>query len=83
LPFGAIIGKVILKTVYRAEELAPTLTALERLYGDYSWGRWAWKLTDAVMFDEPIPYKDSLGLFEVPLATVKEAISLALERGYP
>ena len=35
LPFGGIIGKAILENVYRAEEIAPTLTALELLYGDY------------------------------------------------
>ena len=63
---GAIIGRVILKNVYRAEELASTLTALERLYGDYTPGRWAWELTEAEMF-EPIPWKGALGLFEVIL----------------
>jgi len=67
LPLGAIIGKVTLKNIYRAEEIAPTLTPLERYYGDYAWGRWAWELTDAVVFDDPIPYKGALGLFEVYL----------------
>jgi len=71
LPFGAIVGKVLLKNVYRTDEIAPTLTALERLYGDYAWGRWAWELTDAVMFDDPIPYKGALGLFDVTLLLPK------------
>ena len=64
---GAIIGRVVLKNVYRAEELASTLTPLERLYGDYTPGRWAWELAEAEMFETPIPYKGALGLFEVAL----------------
>ena len=63
---GAIIGRVVLKNIHRTEEIAPTLTALERLYGDYTPGRWAWELTEAEMF-EPIPWKGALGLFEVRL----------------
>ena len=67
LPFGAIIGRVILENVYRTEDLAPILTALERHYGDYTSGRWAWELAEAAMFETPIPYKGALGLFEVAL----------------
>ena len=66
LPLGAIIGRVVLKTIHRAEIIAPTLTDLERLYGDYNPGRWAWELTEAEMF-APIPWKGALGLFEVTL----------------
>ena len=64
---GAIIGRVVLKTIHRAEIIAPTLTTLERLYGDYTPGRWAWELAEAEMFETPIPYKGALGLFEVAL----------------
>ena len=67
LPFGAIIGRVVLKNIYRTEDLAPTLTALELLYGDYLTGRWAWELVEAEAFEHPIPYKGALGLFEVIL----------------
>ena len=67
LPLGAIIGRVVLKTIHRAEVLAPKLTDLERLYGDYTPGRWAWELADAETFETPIPYRGALGLFEVTL----------------
>ena len=67
IPRGAIIGRVILENVYRTEDLAPILTALERHYGDYTSGRWAWELAEAAMFETPIPYKGALGLFEVAL----------------
>lgn len=73
LHFGSIIGRVDLKNIYRAEEIAPTLTARELLYGGYMMGRWAWELTNAVIFDDPIPCKGSLGVFEVgvPLVPVR------------
>ena len=67
LPRGAIIGRVVLKNIYPTEEVAPTLTSRELLYGDYTPGRWAWELADAEMFEQPIPYKGSLRLFEVTL----------------
>ena len=67
---GAIIGRVVLKNVYRTEELASTLTALERLYGDYTPGRWAWELEEAVRLAQPVPYRGALGLFEVALPTM-------------
>ena len=72
LPFGAIIGKVVLRDLRRTEEIAPTLTDLERLYGDYSPGRWAWELSEAEAFETPLPWKGSLGLFEVILPERKE-----------
>ena len=69
LPLGAIIAVVILVDVRRTEEIAPTLSALELLYGDYSAGRWAWMLHDVKALPQPIPYKGALGLFNVILPT--------------
>jgi len=65
LPRGAIIGRVVLKNIHRTEDIAPTLTPLERLYGDYTPGRWAWELAEAELFEDPIPYKGFSWLFEV------------------
>ena len=80
LSFGAIIGSVVLENVYRTEEIAPILTDLERLYGDYTPGRWAWELTEAEMFETPIPYKGALGLFEVALPMVDDGSVLITPR---
>ena len=77
---GAIIGRVVLKNIYRTEEIASTLTPLERLYGDYTPGRWAWELADTQMFETPIPYKGSLGLFEVTLPMVDDGSVLITPR---
>lgn len=36
----------------------------ERLFGDYSLGRWAWILADVHALAKPIPAKGALGLWE-------------------
>jgi activating signal cointegrator 1 len=70
LPFGAIIGKVILQDVLRVEDLLMSdgeinkLSLEERAFGDYGRGRWAWILEDAEEFSKPIYIKGSLGLWE-------------------
>lgn len=70
LPFGAIIGEAVLENVLRVEALPLTPAALERFtleeraFGDYSGGRWAWMLRNAVMWDNPVPATGRLGLWE-------------------
>ncbi len=70
LPFGAIIGQVILTGVVRVEELHLSDTTLnhltleERAFGDYTNGRFAWMLEDPVLFSKPISVKGALGLWE-------------------
>ncbi len=66
IPRGAIIGFVTIIGMQRTEEAALTITGLERLYGDYSYGRWAWLLADPEVLFEPVPCKGALGLWEVP-----------------
>ncbi len=70
LPFGAIIGQVVLTDVVRVEELHLSGTAInhltleERAFGDYTNGRFAWMLEEPVLFSKPIPVKGTLGLWE-------------------
>lgn len=70
LPFGAIIGQVTLVDVVRirAEDWLNArmeeVTLEERAFGDYRTGRWAWMLEDAVMFEEVVAMRGSLGLWE-------------------
>lgn len=72
LPFGAIIGFVNLVDVKRTEDIVQDVSALERLYGDYSSGRYAWITDSFKAFDEPIPYKGSQGFFNIPDEFIKE-----------
>ena len=44
LPLGAVIGAGVVTGFYRAEEIAPNLSPPELVFGDYSPGRWAWRI---------------------------------------
>lgn len=66
LPFGGIVCKVELLDCLPTEEASLEISALERHYGDYSPGRFAWKLKLLRVFEEPIPYRGAQGLFYVP-----------------
>lgn len=70
LPFGAIIGQVELEDIvpveqlfYSSEKLA-ALTLEEKAFGDYTQGRYAWLLSEPVMFEEIIPVKGGLGVWK-------------------
>ncbi len=70
LPFGAIIGQVTIIDILPANDYAHSesgrrlLTRLEKWMGDYSIGKWAWVLRDAVPYQEVIEAKGMLGLWE-------------------
>ena len=70
LPFGAIIGEVMLTEVVRLTELAlppallDRLTLEERAFGAYDTGRYAWLLEDAIQYDHPVPATGALGLWD-------------------
>jgi len=70
LPFGAIIGQVELEEIIPVEQLfysdarMNALTLEEKAFGDYAKGRYAWILAEPVMFDDMIPVKGGLGLWE-------------------
>jgi activating signal cointegrator 1 len=70
LPFGAIIGKIVLVDVVPtnslpfSDEYINRLTMEEKAFGDYSSNRWAWMLEDAIAFEKPIPYRGSLNLWD-------------------
>ena len=64
-PRGVIIARVRLVDIQRTEKVISKLSALEKHYGDYSPGRFAWFLEDAEKLLSPIPYRGSLGLFDV------------------
>jgi hypothetical protein len=65
LPRGAVIGEVTVVRIITTESGgARALSALERQLGDYTPGRYAWELVDPVVYDEPIPARGMLGLWE-------------------
>jgi hypothetical protein len=70
LPFGAIIGQVMLVDVVRVEQLFLSGAAIndlsleERAFGDYTSGRYAWLFEEAIQFSRPVPILGTLGLWE-------------------
>lgn len=71
IPFGAVLCIVRLTDCQPAEEAIFDISALERLYGDYTYGagRWAWFLDDVKVFATPIPARGALGLWNWKEAT--------------
>lgn len=68
---GCIIGQVTLVKCVPTETFLPS--ELERQFGDYSEGRFAWILTDGQFLPKPIPAKGSLGIWEFSEAPETEA----------
>lgn len=65
LPLGAVVAVCRLKRCLPTEFRAQQLTATERLFGDYSAGRYAWELE--LLLDlsaDPVPARGKQGLWE-------------------
>ena len=73
LPFGALIGKVELIGCCRMDRM-PAPSERERIWGDWQPERFAWERGRFRMFQTPIPYKGSQGLFDVPADLVAGAL---------
>ena len=65
LPFGAIVAVCSLTAIRATQDLELTVGAIERLYGNYAWGRFGWVLEDVRPLPSPIPCVGRQGLFEV------------------
>lgn len=68
LPRGVLLGTVTLVDCLRVELLRlEELSRQEEYFGNYSPGRWAWRLAEPVLFPEPLPLRGQLGLFDATL----------------
>lgn len=72
LPFGAIVGQAMITNVLRVENLEMSdetinrFTMEEKAFGDYSEGRYAWILEEPLQFNNPIPARGTLSIWEYP-----------------
>jgi hypothetical protein len=70
LPFGAIIGSVVLTNVLRFDqhdafdERIARLTLEEKAFGDYVTGRYGLVFTEARMFTQPVPARGFIHMWE-------------------
>ncbi len=65
LPLGAIVAIVKLADVQRVETVRSLLNPNEKAFGNYSDGRYAWKLELVKRLEKPIPINGAQGLFDV------------------
>jgi hypothetical protein len=70
LHFGKVICIAYLEDCQPTEKLAPNITAQERIFGDYSPGRFGWIFSE-ILPVQPIPWKGSQGWFGVPAELFK------------
>jgi activating signal cointegrator 1 len=79
-PLGAIVGAVSVYDCRPVEDVRDVIELGELARGDYSDGRWAWLLHEAVCFPEPVPAKGSLGVWtvtdEAALRSVREQLDV-------
>lgn len=76
LPRGELIAVATVSEVDHAHVVSNRLRDVGDLFelaaGDFSAGRFAWRLTNVQRFRIPIPYRGMQGLFEVPGALLEQ-----------
>lgn len=71
---GVILGTMVLESHQRVQLPAELITdAGDILCGDWTIGRFVWRMTDAILFDKPIPCVGRQGFFKVEIPEFKEA----------
>lgn len=63
---GAAVGVAWLEDVLPVERLWSEIGSIEKSFGDYSEGRFAWKFARPMRFETPIPIRGAQGLWEWP-----------------
>lgn len=69
LPLGVILGFVTLEDCLNTRDVAERLQTedpRELAFGDYRFGRYAWRLSQPSPLVVPVVYSGRLGLYEVP-----------------
>jgi hypothetical protein len=64
LPTGYVIATANIQGCRFTQDVAGQISAQELSFGDYSYGRYAWFLSDIVPLAEPIPATGHLSLWE-------------------
>ncbi len=64
--FGVIVAVARLVDIVRTTEVYEDLDKQERAFGDYTPGRYAWRLEDVRGLAEPIPCRGMQGVWPVP-----------------
>lgn len=78
LPLGQIIGVARLTGCDRTEVMSRLVSPVERAFGNYDEGRWAWNLSLSMVLPDPIPWKGRLGLWDLPDETLPAQVRALL-----
>lgn len=73
-PRGAIVGFGYLTAIVGTQFFAPKISAKEYALGDWTPGRFAWRLAQPKPFAAPIDWRATQGVFDVPDDVVRAAI---------
>jgi hypothetical protein len=68
LPFGMALGVVDLVDCLRTDDLTLAQIATDRPFGDFSLGRYAWRLENVRPFEKPLPVKGRQGFFNIDIS---------------
>lgn len=67
IPRGVVVATGVLRDVVSTDSLnARGIPDLERIFGDYTPGRFGWLLDDVVLLEHPIAWPGKQGFFDVP-----------------
>ncbi len=66
MPLGAIVATCSFTACWPTEELRDKMSAQELAFGDFSDGRFMWRMINVWKLPRPIPCKGALGLWEIP-----------------
>lgn len=72
LPLGCLLGTVQLVDCVPVEYVRPTISSDEYAFGDYSDGRFAWKLEDPRPFKVPVVMRGALQLWNADMSLLEE-----------
>jgi hypothetical protein len=74
LPRGAIIAVAEVTACLRTEEVFPTIERVERMYGNYEAGRFAFRLENIRVLSQPIFCRGALSFWSVGWEEAKEVM---------
>jgi hypothetical protein len=79
VPCGAIVAICEITACFPTWELLPFISPVEKIYGDFADGRFAFKLENVRALSEPLPCKGFRSIWELPSALASTARLLARE----
>lgn len=78
LPRGCLLCKVEMVDCQEIGIYNIPFREIEKELGDYTLGRYMWKTENVNVFEKPIPYRGSQGIFDVPDDVIKNVIPKGL-----